>query len=80
MLAILWQVCKWQLIVVLYYVSLISNDTELFYMLIIHHYVFFCEEPIQIFNLFLYFCFFVLLVVRAFLKIQVLPASSLSDF
>ena len=78
MLAILWQVCKWQLIAVLYYVSLISNDTELFYMLIIHHYVFFCEEPIQIFiSLFL---FFVLLVVRAFLKIQVLPASSLSDF
>ena len=66
MLAILWQACKWQLIVVLYYVSLISNDTQLFYMLIIHHYVFFCEEPIQIFiSLFL---FFVLLVVRAFKK------------
>lgn len=73
--------CKWHLIVVLFYVSLISNDIEHFYVLIIHHYVFSCEESIQIFHPFLYFWFFVLLVLRVFcffLKYS-LPASSLSD-
>lgn len=72
--------CNWHIIVVLFYVSLISNDIEHFYVLIIHHYVFSCEEPIQIFHPFLYFWFFVLLVVRVFFFFKYsLPASSLSD-
>lgn len=60
-----YDVCKQHLIVVLFYISLISNDIAHFYVFIICHYVFFFEEPIQIFNPFIFV--FALLAVKNFL-------------